>query len=99
MSNWQSIDLTGDPEVEEQIRQYYNRKKYRNQGVCFVEGIANEPRERVEFTIDNSYLQKVSSEDAELHNRANTKAWSKYYKGDKVRRRYEEQQKEDYISS
>lgn len=37
MSNWQPPDLTGDPEIEEQIRQYYIKKKYRNQGVVFVE--------------------------------------------------------------
>lgn len=99
MSSWQPIDLTGDPLVEEQIRQYYNRKKYRNQEVFFTEGVANEKRERVEFTVDNSHLQRVSLEDAELHNRSNNKAWNKYYKGDKVRRRYEEEQKEDYTSS
>ncbi len=99
MSSWNPVDLTGDPKVEEQIRQYYNRKKYRNQNVVFTEGIATEPRKRVEFTLDNSYLHKVSPDAMELHNRANSTAWDKYYKGDKVRRRYEEQQKEEYLSS
>ena len=98
MSSWNPIDLTGDPIVEEQIRQYYNRKKYRNQNVVFTEGIATEPRERVEFQIDNSHLQNVSESVMELHNRANSTAWDKYYKGDKARRRYEDQQKEEYIS-
>lgn len=98
MSSWQPPDLTGNPEVEEQIRQYYNRKKYKNPDVVFTEGVATEPRKRVEFTIDNSYLHKVSDEDMKLYNKSKSTAWDKYYKGDKVRRRYEEQQKEDYTS-
>ncbi len=100
MSNWQPTDLTGDPKVEEQIRQYYVKKKYKEelQKVKFIEGIATEPRKRVEFTLDNSHLHKVSDEAKTLHNRANSTAWDKYYKGDKVRRRYEDQQKEEYIS-
>lgn len=97
MSNWQPPDLTGNPEIEEQIRQYYNRKKYKNQEVVFTEGVATEPRQRAEFTIDNSHLHKISTEDKELYNRANSTAWDKYYKGDKVRRKYEEEQKESYI--
>lgn len=99
MSNWQPIDSTGDPAVEEQIRQYYLKKKYKENfnKVVFAEGIATEERRRVEFSIDNSYLHKVSDEDKELYNRANSTAWDKYYKGDKTRRRYEEQQREDYI--
>lgn len=98
MSSWQPVDLTGNPEVEEQIRQYYVKKKYKNQSVSFVEGIATEPRKRADFTIDNSYLHNVSAEDKELYNRAKSVAWDKYYKGDKTRKRYENQQKEDYIS-
>ena len=100
MSSWQPTDLTGDPIVEEQIRQYYVKKKYKEklQKVKFTEGIATEPRKRVEFTLDNSYLHKVSDDAMELHNRANSTAWDRHYKGDKVRRRYEEQQKEEYIS-
>ena len=98
MSNWQPPDLTGNPEIEEQIRQYYNKKKYKNQDVVFTEGVANEERKRAEFTIDNSHLHKVSDEDKHLYNRANSTAWDKYYKGDKIRRKYEEQQKEEYTS-
>lgn len=98
MSKWQPIDLTGNPEIEEQIRQYYNRKKYKKPDIVFAEGVATEERKRSEFTIDNSYLHKISVEDKELHNRANSTAWNKHYKADKVRKRYEEQQKEDYTS-
>ena len=98
MSNWQPPDMTGDPEIEEQIRQYYIRKKFKNQNVVFTEGVAIEERQRAEFTIDNSYLHKVSEEDMDSHNRASSVAWDKYYKGDKVRKRYEEQQKDDYTS-
>lgn len=98
MSSWQPPDLTGDPKVEEQIRQYYNKKKYKNQDVVFVEGVATEERKRVEFTIDNSHLHKVSVEEKELHNRTNSTAWNKHYKADKVRKRYENQQKEEYSS-
>ena len=36
--------------------------------------------------------------DMKLYNKSKSTAWDKYYKGDKVRRRYEEQQKEDYTS-
>lgn len=97
MSNWQPIDLTGDPVVEEQIRQYYNRKKYKNQDVVFCEGVATEPRKRVKFAIDNSQIQKVSDDNTMLHNRANSTAWDKYYKGDKIRRKYEEKQSQEYI--
>lgn len=90
------IDLTGDPIIEEQIRQYYVRKKVKEeQGkVIFTEGVATREKERVKFTIDN--LQKVSAEELELYNKNNTKAWSKYYKGDKARKRYENQESEDY---
>lgn len=98
MSNWQPPDLTGNPEIEEQIRQYYNRKKYKNQEVVFTEGVATEPRQRAEFTIDNSYMHKVSEDDMNSHNRAISTAWGKYYRGDKIRRKYEEQQKESYTS-
>ena len=98
MSNWQPPDLTGNPEVEEQIRQYYNRKKYKNPDVVFAEGVATEERRRSEFSIDNSYLHKVSDEDKKLYNRANSVAWEKHYKGDKIRKRYEDQQKEEYTS-
>lgn len=95
MSNWQPTDLTGDPEVEKQIREYA-RKKYGRPEIIFVEGIANRERKRAEFTIDNSYMQKVSNEDMELHNRVNSTAWKKYYKADKIRKRYEEEQIQSY---
>lgn len=100
MTNWQPVDLTGDPAVEEQIRQYYIRKKAKEDRlkVVFREGVATEPRQRVEFTIDNSYMHEVSKEELDIHNRNNSKAWERYYKGDKIRRRYEDRQREEYTT-
>lgn len=90
----QVIDLTGDPIVEEQIRQYYVKKKL-NQ-VAFSEGVANRERERVQFNIDNSYLHKISADELELYNRNYLKACNKHYKADKIRKQYEERQREEY---
>ena len=99
MTNKQ-IDLTGDPIVEEQIRQYYIKKKYKEEllKVSFTEGIATEPRERVEFTIDNSYMQHVTEEDKQLLERGNSMAWRNYNKAERLRKKYEEEQTEDYAS-
>ncbi len=96
--NNNTIDLTGDPIVEEQIRQYYVKKKAKEEQnkVIFTEGVANREKERVKFTIDNSNTLKISAEELELYNKNNAKAWDKYYKGDKTRKRYESQQTEDY---
>lgn len=98
MSKWNPVDLTGDPKVEEAIRQYYNRKKYKENltKVVFVEGYANKERKRVDFSIDNSHSQIVSDEAMLIHNRAKTKAWERHYKADKLRTAYEEMQVEEY---
>lgn len=91
MSSWTPEDLAGNVVVEEQIRQYYVKKKSKELKVIFTEGIATEPKTRVEFTIDNSDMQKVIESDMELHNRINSTAWSKFYKGNKAREAYETQ--------
>lgn len=95
---YQIQDLTGNPMVEEQIRQYYIKKKAREEQnkVVFTEGVATRPRERVEFTIDNSYMYDITADEKELYNRNMNKAWEKHYKADKVRRKYEELQKQEY---
>lgn len=87
------IDLTGDPIVEEQIRQYYVMKKGKEERlkVEFVEGVETRERERAKFTIDNSYVLEVPQEEMELYNRNNSKAWSRHEKADKTRRRLEAQ--------
>lgn len=61
MSNQQPKDLTGNPDIEEQIRQYYVKKKAKEEQnkIIFIEGIATEPRKRVEFTIDNSNMFEI----------------------------------------
>lgn len=97
MSNWQPIDLTGDPKIEAQIREYA-RKKYNRHEVVFVEGYANRERQRAEFTIDNSYLHRVDESELEAYNRNNSKAWERHYKADAIRRRYEELQAKSYIT-
>ena len=91
-------DLTGNPLVEEQIRQYYIKKKFKEEQnqIVFTEGVANRPRERVDFTIDNTYMYDITAEERQLYNRNNQKAWEKHYKADKVRKKYEEIQKETY---
>lgn len=94
------IDLTGDPEVEEQIRQYYVKKKYKEdlQKVAFVEGVATREKERAEFTIDNTNTLKISIEELELYSRNNSKAWKRHYKSDKTRRRLDAQEMENLPS-
>lgn len=91
-------DLTGNPKVEEQIRQYYIKKKAKEERnrVVFTEGVANREPERVEFTIDNSYLYNITAEERELYNRNYHKACEKHLKADKIRRKYEERQILDY---
>ena len=87
-----NIDLTGDPEVEEQIRQYYVKKKHKeeSQKVVFVEGVATREMERVVFTIDCNH--KALDEDIIEMERQNKKAWDRYYKGEKARRKHEKSQ-------
>lgn len=89
-----TIDLTGDPEVEEQIRQYYIRKREKEDRlkVVFTKGVATRERSKAQFTIDNSHVVKVSDEDLTELERQNKKAWDRHYKGDKVRRKHEENQ-------
>ncbi len=100
MSNWQPLDLTGNSEIEEQIRQYYIKKKAKEQQkkIVFVEDRFGKRERNQDFTIDNSHLYKITSEEKELYNRNNYKAQERYYKADKARKRYEEQQKEECIS-
>ena len=100
MSNWQPKNLTGDPDVEEQIRQYYIKKKNKEEQnkVVFVEGIATESRKRVQFTIDNSYMYEIPEEEKRLYNRNMKKAYEKFYKADKIRRKQEEMQQQKYLN-
>ena len=93
MNTHKIVDLTGDPAVEEQIRQYYIKK--RNQ-VRFTEGVETRERNRAKFTIDNSQVLTLTEKELEVYNRNISKAWDKHYKADKSRRRYEEQQKLEY---
>lgn len=98
MSNWQPANLQGNPEVEEQIRQYYIRKKQQEQQkkIVFVEDRFGNRKRNQNFTIDNSYMHKIPKDELELYNRNNLKAQERYYKADKIRRRYEEEQKQEY---
>lgn len=100
MSNWQPANLQGNPEVEEQIRQYYIRKKQQEQQkkIVFVEDRFGNRKRNQDFTIDNSDMHRISQEEKELYNRNNYKAQERYYKADKIRRRYEEEQKQEYAN-
>lgn len=91
------IDLTGDPATEEAIRQYYVKKKLKEDllKVVFVEGVETRERERAKFTIDNSYVLEIPTEEMELYGRNQSKAWNRHDKADKTRRRLEAQEVED----
>lgn len=98
MSNWQPKDLTGNPDVEEQIRQYYVKKKAEEEQnkVVFVKGVATEPRKRVEFTIDNSDMFEIPQEEKNLYNRNMEKAYKRFYRADKIRRKHEKMEQQTY---